>query len=269
MRLSKKGKRNIRRSLYLLGFVFAAMLSYFFITAKPLYITTVEVDNKEYENAIQSVVQDTLEGHTFYIFPSRHSVFVPKKGLITKLEATFPEIKDITITRRGLETLAISVTLRTPVFRMENGLAVDEEGVVYQDPDDISLLPTFSFLNSFPDKEHISLFISFAKKLSLFIEPVSGIFLTEDNDVRYLLHSTTTYVVTQYEADSTTSWSTFLSAASTEPLKSLLENKKNTLEYIDLRFGNKVFYKFKDQNISGNTKSGTTTQGIASSTPSH
>ena len=39
-------------------------------------------------------------------------------------------------------------------------------------------------------------------------------------------------------------WSNIVSAIDTEPLKSKLEKDKSFLQYLDARFGNKVFYKF-------------------------
>lgn len=41
------------------------------------------------------------------------------------------------------------------------------------------------------------------------------------------------------------SFSNLFSALETEPLKANLRNKPKSLEYIDLRFGNKVFFKFR------------------------
>jgi hypothetical protein len=42
-------------------------------------------------------------------------------------------------------------------------------------------------------------------------------------------------------------WSNLVSAIDTEPLKSKLANSKNKLEYLDTRFGNKVFFKFTNE----------------------
>ena len=43
-------------------------------------------------------------------------------------------------------------------------------------------------------------------------------------------------------------FSVFSSAKKVEPLRNDIINKLNDLEYIDLRFGNKVFFKFKNEN---------------------
>ena len=45
-------------------------------------------------------------------------------------------------------------------------------------------------------------------------------------------------------ADTDKVWSNIVSAIDTDPLKSKLLNNKDKLEYLDARFGNKVFFKF-------------------------
>ncbi len=44
-------------------------------------------------------------------------------------------------------------------------------------------------------------------------------------------------------------WITFISAIDAEPLKTKLKNDFKNLEYIDLRFSNKIFYKFRNKDI--------------------
>lgn len=65
------------------------------------------------------------------------------------------------------------------------------------------------------------------------------------NDLGYI------YVSTKDRAEYV--WITFVSAIDAEPLKSKIVNNLNKLEYIDLRFGNKIFYKFNDGMIDIST----------------
>jgi len=44
-------------------------------------------------------------------------------------------------------------------------------------------------------------------------------------------------------------WITFVSAIDAEPLKTQLADNLYALDYIDVRFSNKVFYKFKDETV--------------------
>ena len=70
----------------------------------------------------------------------------------------------------------------------------------------------------------------------ILVDTNGDIFL-KDTDDKYTLK-----VV--LSADFNKTWSTLVSAIDTDPLKSKLLNNKNNLEYLDARFGNKVFYKF-------------------------
>ncbi len=45
-------------------------------------------------------------------------------------------------------------------------------------------------------------------------------------------------------------WITFVSVIDVEPLKTKIKNDLENLDYIDLRFSNKVFYKFKNANLN-------------------
>jgi hypothetical protein len=46
-------------------------------------------------------------------------------------------------------------------------------------------------------------------------------------------------------------WSNLVSALDTDPLKTKMSQGKNNLMYVDLRFGNKVFYKFTNVSTAG------------------
>jgi hypothetical protein len=45
-------------------------------------------------------------------------------------------------------------------------------------------------------------------------------------------------------------WTTFVSAISALPLKEKIEKDLKNLEYIDLRFGNKIFYKWRSEEVN-------------------
>ena len=51
------------------------------------------------------------------------------------------------------------------------------------------------------------------------------------------------------KTDADSVWNSYISAADIEPLKSALDNLDPNFEYLDLRFGNKVFYSIKSKGI--------------------
>ena len=51
-------------------------------------------------------------------------------------------------------------------------------------------------------------------------------------------------------------WSTLVSALDTDPLKTKLATDKGKLEYLDVRYGNKVFYRFSDMTFQNKGETG-------------
>lgn len=58
------------------------------------------------------------------------------------------------------------------------------------------------------------------------------------------------YLYVNNKDDANYVWITFISVMAAEPLASELKTNLLGLDYIDLRFSNKVFYKFKDTNLN-------------------
>ncbi|MEA4910648.1 hypothetical protein SDC9_07867 [bioreactor metagenome] len=81
--------------------------------------------------------------------------------------------------------------------------------------------------------------LNFASSSEISANGDMKIFLQETKDSLGYLHVNT-------KNDPEYVWITFVSAIDAEPLKTELEKKIKRLEYIDLRFSNKVFYKFFD-----------------------
>ena len=109
------------------------------------------------------------------------------------------------------------------------------------------------------------LIFSQKKKLTTSLSTVNSILIDENSDIHYNLENNRSYIISTLKDDTEVLWSTFISAITTNPLATTLNTSKNTLLYIDLRFGNKVFYKFgKSGSIATSTETNinqaTTTQ---------
>lgn len=83
------------------------------------------------------------------------------------------------------------------------------------------------------------------------LEYASSSEISENGDMKIYLKGTKNesgfiYVNTNDKAEYV--WITFVSAIDKDPLKSRLLNELDNLEYFDLRFNNKVFYKFNSIN---------------------
>lgn len=115
--------------------------------------------------------------------------------------------------------------------KVENEESNSSEVVSVKENDFIKI-----FRNRLPSKN-----LNFASSSEILPNGDMKIFLQNtQNDEGYL------FVNTNQDAEYV--WITFVSAIDAEPLKTEIEKKIKDLDYIDLRFSNKVFYKFHNKN---------------------
>jgi hypothetical protein len=111
--------------------------------------------------------------------------------------------------------------------------------------------------------------------MSAIIFPVENILVERTGDISCMDKDEKSKIIFLKENDYKKVWSTLVSAIDTDPLKTKLATDKDNLEYLDVRYGNKVFYRFSDMAFQNGTVTGilgnhaTTTQVVTSSTTSH
>lgn len=104
-----------------------------------------------------------------------------------------------------------------------------------------------------PDKfSRIVFFLDSIKSMNL--KPASFVVMPDDEVELYLASEIppphTPKVIFKTDADLMKVAENLQASISTEPLKSDLKNKYSSLLYIDLRFGNKIYYKFKTNEMT-------------------
>jgi hypothetical protein len=158
-----------------------------------------------------------------------------------------PNTKSVSISPTSLHTLRIKVESHAPIFKINEKEAITKEAIVYTEIEDISNLSTLSFTStSTITPDLISKIIDIIPKVSASIFEIKSININEYNDI-YLqgnLNNKSSIILSE-TSDVKKVWSNLVSAIDTEPLKSKLIKQKDKLEYLDTRFGNKVFYKYK------------------------
>ena len=110
-------------------------------------------------------------------------------------------------------------------------------------------------VGSYFSKQNFQQLISFKDTLIDFgLKPIM-LYITNDGNVEIFLFSGNPStigpeIILKTESNFQNVAENLETALTTEPLQSDFKNKYSTLQYIDLRFGNKVYYKFKWE-ISG------------------
>ena len=109
-------------------------------------------------------------------------------------------------------------------------------------------------------------------KISSVIFPVDSVVVEATGDVLCIDKRGMSKVIFLKDSDFKKTWSTLLSSIDTDPLKTKLLTDKNQLEYLDARYGNKVFYRFSDMTFQNGSVTGilgshaTSTQRATAST---
>ncbi len=213
------------------------------------------------EQDVEDSVREQLVGSWLWIFPRTSVLLVNDKLIERKLKEQFSRIETISVKRTNLHSIEITIKEFDAVYLWcttdEDCYFMDNQGVVY------SGAPTFSgtaypkvFTGS-PIEELPFQGISEAdlvrvadlqKKLSeINIVPVAFRNISARELQIDFLHNKN---IAKLQIDRTTSTDTSLeylfSGIRTEPLASLFRNESKVLLYIDVRFPNKVVYKFQE-----------------------
>ena len=241
-----------RLSFQALTLVLASTVLYIYFNTSLFTIQNYKIVGAPdtYVEDLEKQARLIAENKIYYILPGNRSISYHTSDLKTLIKETLPNSKTIAIYPSGLHTLTIRLTHYTPLFAVSDTHAIAEDGTVYQE-----IIP----LDDFPRLEVASSSLVYPRTLKALEElvgkvdavlyPVWLISVDESNDIRLFDASHKKAVILSSGANMDLVWSNILSAIDTDPLKSKLKDSTEILEYIDTRFGNKVFYKFTNVSI--------------------
>ncbi len=120
--LSSRTRQKRRKKIILNGVLFAAALLMFFGTAIILSrLPALQIENVEIAGArsadvpsLQSAARAGLTGAYLGIFPRSNAFLAPKSAISSTLLAAFPLLQKASVSRRGLNTLVITVEEKQP-----------------------------------------------------------------------------------------------------------------------------------------------------------
>lgn len=215
------------------------------------------------EEDIREFLHERLAGNFIYAF-SRANTFLLQPNLVEKeLLETFKKIKEVQVKRTDVQSIIVSIVERKPLYVWCAEGAAESDDCYFLDIDGFAFAPAphfsghvyFEFYKSFeaggqnpigsfilPETE-FKRFISFRNALrEIGFDPYALLFL-ENDDYSFLLPDGT-QIFFNGEQDFDLLVQNLSAALDTEQL--LLPRKRGaSLEYIDVRFENKVYYRFK------------------------
>ncbi len=265
----KKSKRRIftRKILFfsfgllviLAGLVYLSRISAFGIHS--IAITGNKVVDTE---MIRTVVEKEITGNYLWVIPKKNVLLYPRNDIQNKLADQFKRIGDVKFYIKNKE-LEVSVSERVGIYtwcgekagivessKTEKCYFLDKEGFIFDEAPFFSGEVYFKFygpagIGTYFSKDNF-------KKLAYFKDALTTIGLKPaslhiyDGDIKIFLSGqgrpSGPYIIFKSNSDFQKLAENLDTALNTEPLKSNFKNKYSSLEYIDLRFGNKVYYKF-------------------------
>jgi len=277
--LKRKKRKILRNKIIFFAIIFIIFLTglVFLSKWKNLNINTIRVlENKVVETRdIVNVIYSEINGNYLGLFPKTNFILVPNKAIKNELHAKFKRLKDIKIDTTDTNTLEVTVSEYNGKYTWcGNDISLDElpeenkcyflddNGYIFDEAIYFSGNVYFKFFGKIKDglENPIGSYYipNTFQKIESLIEDLkqtgvklSSLNMKDDGDIEIYLKPIDTLNTPKLILKSTSDFNQVVenlqSVLTTEPFQSDFKNKYSSLLYIDLRFGNKVYYKFAEE----------------------
>lgn len=268
LELKKRRRRVFLNKIIfcLVGLIIILVALSFLSRLDKLNIQDVEISgNKVLDgDVLKRAVEGDISGSYLWLFPKTNIFFYPENAIEKDLNNKFKRIKDISIRLKDRKTLEVVLTERKPLYTWcgaampttpdasQKCYFLDDDGFIFDEAPYFSGEVYFKFYGpaqagSYFLAQNFKQLISLKETLeSMKLKPV--VLDAENQDVKIFLSATQTStpeIIFKLDADYQKIAENLQAALATEPLKIDFNKKYSSLLYIDLRFGNKVYYKFR------------------------
>ncbi len=269
--LPKTRRKFSWKKLFIIVIILGILFGFGYMLQHPKFqVTNINVIgiNVIDEQAISESIQSGLVGKWLWFFPRTSVLLINDKALEKKLKGEFSRIETVSVRRTSLDSLEVNIkefeavylwceTLEVSGQSDDNCYFMDKQGIVY------SQAPVFSgtaypkvftgvLLEELPFQgikiNDLVQIAELQEKLSIInITPVAFRSISDrELQIDFLHNKTTAKLLIDPTIATDTSLEYLFSGIRTEPLASLFRNDSKKLLYIDVRFSNKVVYKFDD-----------------------
>jgi hypothetical protein len=270
----KRQRRQFLVSKIFIGVITFALLFtglVYLSRASFMNIGNIVVEGNKVADAelISKTAMEAMSGKYLWLFPKTNTLFYPEKKVKSALENNFKRLTDINLDLTGTK-LKVTVAERVSVYTWcgpkttldskEKCYFTDKDGFIFEEAPYFSEEVYFKFYGSFADADealgkyfapdNFESFIKLKKDLeNIGLKPVA-IYKVDDEDGEVLLSSKNLrrdnpIINFKLSSNPDEISDTLGTAILAEPLKTELKKKYATLEYIDLRVGSKVYYRFR------------------------
>ncbi len=274
-----KRKIHLKKMIVSVFFVFLVLVSLSFLYQwEKININDIQITGNKVTEAekIKETVEKGIAGRYLWFFPKTNFLFYPRRALNRELILRFPRLESVSTNVDSFRILRVSVAERLPAytwcgpepdleaklpnipnkcyFMDRNGYIFDEapyfRGEVYfkfygkADVDDNNPLGSYFKKTGF---EKLVSLKGMSEKIP--VKPVA-LYLEDEKNAKMFLSSPSVgrmgpKIIFEIDSDFEKILENLQLALATEPLQSDFQKKYSSLLYIDLRFENKVYYKFR------------------------
>lgn len=275
-----KHKRRMRKLrffiLFSILFISIVVALAFFSSDKHIVIDKFVITGTHIidQEDIERDILQNISGKYLYLFSKSNTFIYPHKQIYDNLLLNFPRIETLSVSRQGLNTLQINISERTGSYLYcglsvpedkdeigENCYFVNNDGFIFDEAPYFSGNVYFKYYMTLEGgeinplgKQMISVdkFHTLARLIdgvtSIGLKPIYIVKDKDGNNSIYLNHgpnNTTPKIIFKNDDDFDIVLDNLSLAMKKKEFADEINSKYNTLLYIDLRFKNKVLYKFQ------------------------
>lgn len=256
----KKRKKFFRHSLLIGGVILILLIFgiFWFFMSSYFKINKVEIFGNENIPAeqISGNIKKNFSGRYYFIFPKNNVLIIPEQKMAENLATAFPSLSEIYFEKRYPARLSVYVKERKPTAVLCNGqdcAFIDNSGYVFERAPYFSGGVFLKFIDQREENKNIKLKTNFLVKdeyekifefKNYFLKAgldAAEVILQKDGIYRFDISKRFSILVNNYNEPSKCFENLILA------LNSEIKEKSADLEYIDLRFENKIYYKFKSE----------------------
>ncbi len=267
IRARRRRRRNFLIGGSILLFFVACGALIWLANADFLRIKTVKTAGAKtvVAEVLQAEAKTYMAGKYLYLFPKDNIFLYPKNEIAAKLLTAYPTLKSAVVRAENFSTISIYAEDREPralwcgnsIASPNPCLLLGEDGVAYAAAPDFSESPYVRYFGELhegnsnlpqgakqflsPEEFRPLAALADAVVQSQTTNAVEGVFVNEDKDVR-MAFTNGFALLFELEDDGGEVFERFTLALTAEPFKS---HTLAEFEYLDLRFGDKLYYKLK------------------------
>jgi cell division septal protein FtsQ len=285
LRDKKRKQKRLKNILIISVGVFIFSLVVYILNASFLSIQQIIVDDVEYSNRndIELAIKEKLDGKYFGIFSRSNALIFSRTKISREVRTKFPSIKDVNVDLKGLTTINVELEeyvstalwCDVPVtpantlthdeeggekvsvipqvvnsFSGSNCFFVNDEGVIFSPTkydSNTDVIKAFGKITSDPirqaytDKKTFEELIEFSKLLRR-LNIVADQVWTTNGEVYAFVTKEKVKIYIDSESDLISMFDNLDTVMKRDAIN---QAQFSNIDYIDLRFGNRVFYKLK------------------------